>query len=115
MSKYQITNPNNKEVRECKSRTTGKTKTWSITPFQIDGKQNVGGPTESIEFIWHVQPVSSGESGKDRDALKDDWRPNGFKGNPFIIGTDGNVNFYNEKGSIMKVDYNDFIRMGEQK
>ena len=91
-------------------------KKWSINPFVIGGKKNVGGPSNSIQFIWHVQPVNSQPSPDgDIKVLRENWRKGGFTGNPFIIGVEnGRVNFYNEKGTIMSVKYKDFIRMGNQ-
>jgi len=41
MNKYRITNPNNKEVRECKSRTTGDNYTNKEEQFNIENNENV--------------------------------------------------------------------------
>jgi hypothetical protein len=91
------------------------TKTWSITPFKIGGKNNqVGGPANSIQFIWHIHPNGDTPSGADLNAVSN-WRSNGFTGNPFLIDVNnGRVTFYNEKGSLMNINYKDFIRMGNQ-
>ena len=101
------------------------TKTWSITPFKIGGKYNqvgiwfsysaeqIGGKSD-IEHIWHIHPNGSDPSPQDFKTLSG-WRREGYTGIPFLIDTENNrVTFYNEKGNIIKVKYEDFIRMGHQ-
>ncbi|MDD3939805.1 MAG: RHS repeat-associated core domain-containing protein [Patescibacteria group bacterium] len=91
------------------------TNTWSITPFKIGGKNNqVGGLASSIQFIWHIHPNGSNPSDADFNAMSN-WRSSGFTGNTFLIDVNNNtVTFFNENGSLMKVNYDDFKRMGNQ-
>jgi RHS repeat-associated protein len=90
-------------------------KTWSIRNFKIGGKNNqVGGHASSIQYIWHTHPNGSEPSTADINAVSN-WRSNGFKGNPFLIDVNnGRVTFYDEKGSLMNIRYDDFKRMGNQ-
>lgn len=87
---------------------------WSITPFKINGKINVGSRYESdIEYIWHIHPGYAVPSISDYKMARG-RRNNGYKGNFFIVGlTDQNVVFYNEK-KFIKISLSDFIRMTKQ-
>jgi RHS repeat-associated protein len=91
------------------------TNTWSLTPFKIDGKNNqVGGPANSIQFIWHIHPNGSNPSDADFDAMSN-WRSSGFTGNTFLIDVNnGRVTFFNENGTLTRIKYDDFKRMGNQ-
>lgn len=90
------------------------TERWSISAFKIDGEKKVGGKISDIRFIWHTHPRGSNPSDKDINAIKS-WRESLFKGNTFLIDTNnGKVNFFNERGTIKKVNYSDFIRMGNR-
>jgi len=95
------------------------TKTWSVTPFKIGGKNNqVGGPGSAIKYIWHTHPNDSEPSGDKRKGdigVLYNLRENGYSGNPFLIDVNnGVVTYYNENGAIIKVKYSDFIKMGNQ-
>ncbi len=88
---------------------------WSVKPFKIGGKNNqIGGSVNDIHFFWHTHPNGSTPS------IGDTWwvgelRKYGFSGNSFLIDVNNNkVTFFNEKGSIMNINYDDFIRMGKQ-
>ena len=91
------------------------TKTWSLVPFKIGGKNNqFGGPVSSIQYIWHIHPNGSTPSAADINAMSN-WRSNGFTGNTFLIDiNNGVVTFFNEKGTMKSIKYSDFIRMGNQ-
>jgi len=79
---------------------------------EIKGKK-IGGKSD-IEHIWHIHPNGSDPSPQDFKTLSG-WRREGYTGIPFLIDTENNrVTFYNEKGNIIKVKYEDFIRMGHQ-
>jgi len=99
------------------------TKTWSLTPFKIKGNHQVGryftfqsepiGNISDIKHIWHIHPNGSDPSSSDYKAMSG-WRKEGFTGNTFLIDVNNNrVTFFN-KNILMKVDYNDFRRMGNQ-
>jgi RHS repeat-associated protein len=89
--------------------------TWSLTPFKINGKYHqVGGQGSSIQFIWHIHPNGSTPTDADYNAMSN-WSSNGFMGNTFLIDVNiGKVTFFNEKGTLMTVKYDDFKRMGNQ-
>ena len=87
---------------------------WSIIPFMIDGKINVGGKSENIKDVWHIHPNKSAPSQRDIKEVSK-WREAGYKGNPFVVGiNESTVSFYNEKGELEKVTYNEFLKMGRQ-
>jgi hypothetical protein len=99
-------------------------KTWSLTPFKIKGNYNqVGryftfqsepiGEISDIKYIWHTHPSGSDPSSADFKAMSE-WRKKGFTGNTFLIDVNNNrVTFFN-KSVLIKVNYNDFKRMGNQ-
>ena len=94
-------------------------KKWGVLPFKIDNKKGqVGGQASTIRFIWHTHPNGDIPSGnKDEGDMY--WvyhlKEHGFTGNSFLIDVENNrVTFYNEKGVIMNIHYNDFIKMGKQ-
>jgi hypothetical protein len=65
-------------------------------------------------FFWHIHPNGSTPSGGDKWWVGE-LRKYGFTGNSFLIDVNNNkVTFFNEKGVIIKVNYSDFIKMGNQ-
>ena len=92
---------------------------WGVKPFRIGGKDNqIGGLASSIQFFWHIHPNGSTPSGdKNRGDIywMSSLRENGFTGNAFLIDVNnGRVTFFNEKGALMNIKYDDFKRMGNQ-
>ena len=87
----------------------------TVTPFKIGGKNyQIGGPPQTVEFIWHVHTYSSKPSYRDFNEIKD-WINGGFSGNAFVVSeNDNTVSFYNLTKVILKISYTDFIRMGNQ-
>ena len=87
----------------------------TLTPFKIGGKiREVGGPSQNVEFIWHVHTYKSKPSYKDFNEIEH-WVSGGFNGNAFVVSeNDNSVSFYNVFKVIMRVSYTDFIRMGNQ-
>ena len=91
------------------------TSTWSVTPFKIGGKIQPGGNANSLGFIWHTHPNSSTPSAADMNAVSN-WRSHGFTGNTFLINVNNSkVVFFNERGTLIRVNYNDFLRMGNRR
>lgn len=87
---------------------------WTIDPFKINGKLNVGGESKNIKDVWHIHPNKSTPSPTDIKEVSK-WRAAGYKGNPFIVGiNESTVSFYNEKGELEKVTYKEFLKMGRQ-
>ena len=90
-------------------------KKWSVKPFKIGGKNNqFGGLISQIQFFWHIHPNGSTPSRGDIWWVGE-LRKYGFTGNSFLIDINNNrVIFFNEKGSLMNIKYDDFKRMGKQ-
>jgi RHS repeat-associated protein len=88
---------------------------WSVRPFKIGGKNNqFGGSPSDIQFFWHIHPNGSTPSGGDTWWVGE-LRKYGFTGNSFLIDVNnGRVTFFDEKGSLIKIKYDDFKRMGNQ-
>lgn len=87
---------------------------WSIKPFLIDGKTQIGGPISNIQFFWHIHPNGSTPSNADKKIVNQ-LRQNGFTGNAFLIDVNNNrVTFFNETEILMIINYDDFKRMGNQ-
>lgn len=67
-----------------------------------------------IQFFWHIHPNGSKPSTGDTWWVEE-LRTYGFTGNSFLIDVNNDkVTFFNEKGSLMNIKYNDFKRMGNQ-
>lgn len=99
-----------------------------MRPYVVNGKRlilNLG----TVEFTWHTHPnILSSNGAKLGNSNPSGWQkgsqrgdiPNiatnisaGFKGTAFIIGLrDRNVQFYNEKGSYLKISYDVFKKIG---
>ncbi|WP_339609855.1 hypothetical protein [uncultured Planktosalinus sp.] len=106
--------PKRTEISFDKDGNKIETSTWSVQPFLINGKTQPGGNGDDIGFIWHTHPNGSTPSPDDKRSLSN-WRSNGFKGNTFLIDVNNEkVNFFNEKGTLMKVNYSDFLKMGNK-
>ena len=88
---------------------------WSVTPFKINGLKQYGFRNwDDLSFVWHTHPNGSNPSPGDINLIEA-WRGAGFKGNTFLIDVNNlKVNFFNEQGTRIKVNYSDFLRMGNQ-
>ncbi len=102
-------------VKISKDAEGNTTKTWSVTPFKIGGKKNqFGGDVSKLLYFWHIHPNSSTPSSGDKWWVGE-LRKYGFNGNSFLIDVKNDrVTFFNEKGTLIKVKYSDFIKMGNQ-
>ena len=87
----------------------------TIEPFKIGGKGAlIGGPPEKVQYIWHVHTCSSVPSSLDYEKM-DSWRKAGFKGCAIVVcPNDSGVSFYNERGTLVRIHYEDFKKMGRQ-
>ena len=91
-------------------------KTWSITPFKINGSfhKQLTPSASNIIHIWHVQPENAIPSDRDKKYLSD-WRSTGYKGTPFVIGEQSrSVSFYNGERDIITISYDVFLKMGRR-
>ena len=89
--------------------------TWSITPFMKDGKPTGGNPSD-VEFVWHVQPISSMPSEADKREVFHQTYQNGMENSTwFVVGAkDGKVSFLSRLGKSHTIDMEDFQRMSLQ-
>ena len=95
-------------------QTEGSKKTWTITPFKINGKSHQQGTPSASDIIqvWHVQPNDSEPSQADYSALKS-WSSAGYAGTTFVIGDNSRtVSFYNDTRTIKTIPYETFLKMG---
>ena len=94
----------------------GTKKTWTITPFKINGKNHQQGTSSAnnIIHIWHVQPNDSEPSQADYSALKS-WSSRSYAGTTFVIGDNSRtVSFYNDTRTIITIPYETFLKMGRR-
>jgi hypothetical protein len=88
---------------------------WSIKPFRINGRNQPGsGNHKDIRFIWHTHPNGSNPSPGDFNLMKD-WTRGGFTGNTFLIDVNNmKVTFYNQRSTLLKIDYDVFLKIGRR-
>ena len=86
----------------------------TLTPFLINGKKDqLGGPPQTIEFIWHVHTETSSPSRADYEYAYT-WQ-NVANVSVFILcPNDKKVSYYNGKRVIFRIKYDDFKKMGRQ-
>ena len=90
-------------------------KIWSITPFVQDGKY-AGGNAPDVEFVWHVQPITSNPSAADKNAAFN-CTYNGDMKNAtwFVVGAkDRKVTFFSGQGKCHTIDMEEFKKMSRQ-
>ena len=91
------------------------TRRWSITPF-VKNSDNIAGDPVDVEFVWHVQPLSSIPSEADK-ANVFNCTVNGSMSNAtwFVVGVkDEKVTFVAPSGRCYTIDMSDFRKMGLQ-
>ena len=101
-------------------------KAWTIDDKgNTDGNNGVGvqADASNVKMWWHMHPnttvngVTLGDSFPSKADLNGQKRmvEKGYKGNSFVVGTrTGTVTFFNEKRSLITIDWDDFLRMGGQ-
>ena len=95
----------------------------SIYMFVINGINMMPSDASNVKMWWHMHPnttvngVTLGDSFPSKADLNGQKRmvEKGYKGNSFVVGTrTGTVTFFNEKRSLITIDWDDFLRMGGQ-
>lgn len=105
--------------------------TASIKSFYVNSKKLLNFNMEDVEFAWHTHPIitsvnggrlgfsdPSGSRKSDQNGdipMMRKHESSGFKGTAFVIGMrDKNVQFYNGKGSYLKISYDVFKKIGSK-
>ena|GEM_PF-5550374 len=103
--------------------------TASINSFVTNTKRLSFSKLKDVEFAWHTHPLITsprgGRLGTSNPSGSNDGRKSGditnmikyesygFRGTAFVIGMrDKNVQFYNGKGSYLKISYDVFKKIG---
>lgn len=92
----------------------------TISPFKINGTQNIPLNTSDLEYWWHVHPntnvgglqLGASTPSPSDNAFQGTLMSRGFKGNTFVVGArDQNVTFYNRQKSILTISYEKFKKV----
>ncbi|WP_326983769.1 DUF6443 domain-containing protein [Chryseobacterium sp. MYb264] len=106
------------EIKNDDGETIGARAT--ISPFKINGSQNIPLNASNLEYWWHVHPDkkvgdlqlgASTPSPSDK-AFQGTLMSRGFRGNTFVVGArDQKVTFYNRQKSILTIPYATFKKV----